>query len=138
MSKKHSLHRRTHLLSGLPRFTGFPRRPLRSGTGPSTRHPEQACRFTERIGLTAEELDQIARRINSGGKSGQASGHVDPLLTASGAPSHESLNRLLDDLAGDLAAVDPPGKPDGVGDGLFAPEPSLLDLGTAPWPARNR
>jgi hypothetical protein len=94
------------------------------------------CQFTERVGLTAEELDEIATRINAAGQGTQPSAHIDPLLTASGAPSHESLNKLLDQVAADVAGDDPPGKPDGAGDDdLFADEPEPLDLGTCDWPA---
>lgn len=139
MTEKHSLHRRSHLLDGMPPLGRLPRRQLRTGTGPSLRDPGQMCQFSERIGLSEEELDAIAKRINAAGQAGQAAGHADPMLAAAGAPSHESLNRLLDEAQADLDGDGSLGKPDGAGDDdLFIDEPALLDLGTAPWPARNR
>ena len=129
MNEKHSSHRRSFLLDGMPAPGRLPRKPLRTGTGPSLRDPSRSCQFSERIGLTAEELDAISARINAAGRSTKASGHVDPLLAAAGAPSHESLNNLLDEMQADL------GKPDGAGDDdLFADEPELIDLGATPWP----
>ena len=60
MTKNHSLHRRSFLLDGMPPAGRLPRKPLKTGTGPSRRNPGQMCQFTERVGLTAEELDEIA------------------------------------------------------------------------------
>ena len=136
MSKKHSLHRRSHLLEGMPPAGRLPRKPLKTGTGPSTRDPSRTCRYSERVGLTEAELDAIAKRINSAGQGTQASGHIDPLLTASGAPSQGSLNKLLAQVAADVAS-DPPGRRDPHQEDadLFAPADSaVIDLGTTSWP----
>lgn len=137
MTEKHSLPRRTHLLSGMPQFRGFPRRPLRSGTGPSVRNPGQTCRFAERIALTEAELSEIAAKINAAGRAGQAVAHTDPVLCVTGAPTLGALHELLNQVADD-AAADPPGRRDPHQDDadLFPPAGSaVIDLGRAPWPA---
>ena len=137
MNEKHSLHSRSHLFDGMPPLGRLPRRPLKTGTRPSSRDPDRLCRYSERVGLTEAELDEIAKRINSAGQAGQAMISTDPMLTATGAPSHESLDRLLDQVAADVAS-DPPGRRDPHQDDadLFPQAGSdVLDLGTAPWPA---
>ena len=137
MNKQNSLHRRSHLLSGLAGSSRLPRRPLQTGTGPSLRDPGRSCRFSERIGLTAEELDEIATRINAAGQSGQAVAHTDPVLCVMGAPSVAEMHRLLDQVAADIAG-DPPGHRDPHQDDadLFPQAGSdVIDLGTTPWPA---
>ena len=136
MSKKHSLHRRSHLLEGMPPAGWLPRKPLQTGTGPSTRDPGRSCRFSERIGLTAEELDEIATRINAAGQSGQAVAHTDPVLCVMGAPSVAEMHELLNRIAAETAAGPSRKRVAHRGeDHLFHdPATNVIDLGTCPWP----
>lgn len=134
MKEKHPMPRRSRLLEGMPRFTGFPRRPMRTGTGPSTRHPEQACRFSERVALTEEELSEIATRINAAGQADPTADVVDPLMCKMGAPSIAAMHKLLNQMAGEVAADPPARVTHRDNDRLFHdPAANVLDLGTCPW-----
>ena len=136
MNTKHSPHRRTSLLSGMPHPSRLPRKPLQTGARPSSRDPNRTCRFTERVGLSDAELDQIAERINTAGLADPAAVVFDPVLSATGAPTLKQLNAMLDEAQADLGNDDLPGRPDEIDndDYPLIPAARVLDMGTIDFP----